>query len=186
MGRQMSASKLIHYFSSHPVTFGFWTSLPPDNIRGLTSLSDFEAGTGAAVHSTLDTGQLTIKDSIPPSKDCLYECINWSLVQAQPQSFLGLCQSSTSMRGARARPRAESQFNVQKQPVTGPGDAPLTKKPHLYPKPDGHQGSRKSPRGASTSTTDCKKKGCHEGYHSWSVSLHHLQLLCRSVPTLNS
>ena len=29
---KMSASKLIHHFSSHPAAFGFWVSLPPDDI----------------------------------------------------------------------------------------------------------------------------------------------------------
>ena len=32
MATKMSASKLIHYFSSHPATFGFRASTPPDNI----------------------------------------------------------------------------------------------------------------------------------------------------------
>ena len=61
----MSASKLIHYFSSHLVAFGFWASNPPDNItlnsanrKADQSLSDFQTGVGAAVHATLDTEQL--------------------------------------------------------------------------------------------------------------------------------
>ena len=29
---KMSASKLIHYFSSHSAAFGFWAFTPPDNI----------------------------------------------------------------------------------------------------------------------------------------------------------
>ena len=32
LATKMSASKLIHYFSSHPATFGFRVSTPPDNI----------------------------------------------------------------------------------------------------------------------------------------------------------
>ena len=32
LATKMSASKLIHYFSSHPAAFGFWASIPPDNI----------------------------------------------------------------------------------------------------------------------------------------------------------
>ena len=61
----MSASELIHYFSSHPATFGFQAALPPDNItlnpannRTDQSLSDFQTGFGAAAHATLDTQQL--------------------------------------------------------------------------------------------------------------------------------
>ena len=61
----MSASKLIHYFSSHPAAFRFWSSTPPDNIT-LTStnrktdqsLSEFQTGIGAAAHATLDAEQL--------------------------------------------------------------------------------------------------------------------------------
>ena len=65
LATKMSASKLIHYFSSHPAAFGFWASTPPDNIslnsanrKGDQSLSDFQTGVGAAAHSTLDTEQL--------------------------------------------------------------------------------------------------------------------------------
>ena len=61
----MSASKLIHYFSSHPAAFGFWAFTPPDNItlnsanrRADQSLSDFQTGVVAAAHTTLDTEQL--------------------------------------------------------------------------------------------------------------------------------
>ena len=32
LATKMSASKLIHYFSSHLAAFGFWSSTPPDNI----------------------------------------------------------------------------------------------------------------------------------------------------------
>ena len=32
LATKMSASKLIHYFSSHPAAFRFWASTPPDNI----------------------------------------------------------------------------------------------------------------------------------------------------------
>ena len=61
----MSASKLIHYFSSHPAAFGFQSSTPWDKIT-LTSangkvgqsLSDFQTGVGAAAHATLDAEQL--------------------------------------------------------------------------------------------------------------------------------
>ena len=65
LATKMSASKLIHYFSSHPAAFGFWASTPPDNIslnlanrKVDQSLSDFQTGLGAAAHATLDTEQL--------------------------------------------------------------------------------------------------------------------------------
>ena len=65
LATKMSASKLIHYFSSHPAAFGFQASTPPDNIslnsanrKVDQSLSDFQTGLGAAAHATLDTEQL--------------------------------------------------------------------------------------------------------------------------------
>ena len=65
MATKISASKLIHYFSSHPAAFGFWSSTPPDNITLISanrkanqSLSEFQTGIGAAAHATLDTNQL--------------------------------------------------------------------------------------------------------------------------------
>ena len=65
LATKMSASKLIHYFSSHPAAFGFRASTPPDNIslnlsnrKVDQSLSDFQTGLGATAHATLDTEQL--------------------------------------------------------------------------------------------------------------------------------
>ena len=65
LATKMMASKLIHYFSSHPAAFGFQASTPPDNIslnsanrKVDQSLSDFQTGLGAAAHVTLDTEQL--------------------------------------------------------------------------------------------------------------------------------
>ena len=65
LATKMSASKLIHYFSSHPAAFGFWASTPPDNItlnsanrKAYQSLPDFQTGVGAAAHATLDMEQL--------------------------------------------------------------------------------------------------------------------------------
>ena len=58
-------SKLIHYFSSHPATFGFQSSTPLGNItltssnrKADQSLSDLQTGVDAAAHATLDTEQL--------------------------------------------------------------------------------------------------------------------------------
>ena len=65
LATKMLASKLIHYFSSHPAAFGFQASTPPDNItlnsanrKGDQSLLDFQTGVGAAAHATPDTEQL--------------------------------------------------------------------------------------------------------------------------------
>ena len=65
LATKMSASKLIHYSSSHPAAFRFWSLTPLANIT-LTSanrktdqsLSDLQTGVGAAAHATLDTEQL--------------------------------------------------------------------------------------------------------------------------------
>ena len=63
---KISTTKLIHYFSNHPVAFGFQASSPPNNIsmnaankKTDQSPSDFQTGTGAAAHTTLQTEQLT-------------------------------------------------------------------------------------------------------------------------------
>ena len=64
LATKMSASKLIHYFSSHPAAFRFQSSTPPDNIPWLLptgrliSLSDLQTCVGAAAHTTVDTEQL--------------------------------------------------------------------------------------------------------------------------------
>ena len=64
LATKMSASKLIHYFSSHPAAFGFRASTPPDNIslnsanrKADQSLSDFQTGVGATAHTSFDTEQ---------------------------------------------------------------------------------------------------------------------------------
>ena len=66
LATKMSASKLIHYFSSHPTGFGFQASTPPDNItlnsanrkfdQSLLKFSDWYWCCTA--HATLDTEQL--------------------------------------------------------------------------------------------------------------------------------
>ena len=65
LATKVLASKLIQYFSSHPATFGFWSSTPPDNIiltpanrKADQGLSEFQTGIGAAAHATLNMEQL--------------------------------------------------------------------------------------------------------------------------------
>ena len=65
LATKMSASKFIHYFSSHPAAFRFQSSTPLDNItltsakrKADQSLSDLEAGVGSPSHAALDTEQL--------------------------------------------------------------------------------------------------------------------------------
>ena len=62
---KMSGSKLICYFSSNPVAFGFWTCSPPDSIilnpankSTDQCLLHCETIIGANAHATLDTEQL--------------------------------------------------------------------------------------------------------------------------------
>ena len=90
LSSKMSASKLINYFSSHPEAFGFWSSTPPDNItlnptnrKADQSLSEFQTGICAAVHATIDTGQLILQlrvalvdtiSSLPILREELYLC----------------------------------------------------------------------------------------------------------------
>ena len=112
-----------------------------------------------------------IKNYAPPSEACLYGNINWLLAQAHQQSSLGLSQSSTSVKSARAKPQVGFLFNVLKQPVLEYGGASLAKKPHLDAKPASHQGARKSAGGAYLSFTHPSKKGSYGGWHSWCVTV---------------
>ena len=74
LATKMSASKLIHYFSSHPAAFRLWSLAPLDNFT-LTSanrkvdqsLSDLQIGFGAAAYATLDTVQLNLLSQSCPS-----------------------------------------------------------------------------------------------------------------------
>ena len=50
----MSASKLIHNFSSHPAAFWFWDSSPSDNI----TLNAANENTDQEPHAFLDTEHL--------------------------------------------------------------------------------------------------------------------------------
>ena len=84
-----------------------------------------------------------------------------AFIDAHQQCLLGLSQSSASVRGVRARPKAGFMFNVQKQPVLVSDGASLAKKLHLDTKTESHQGGRKSARSVSTSSIYPKKKGSH-------------------------
>ena len=87
-------------------------------------------------------------------------------------------------------PKTRLHINVKKKHVPESGGASLPKKPHLDPKPDGHQGSRKSVKGAHITTTDSRKKGrygeCCSRCDSIQNHHHHLHLLDRLVPFLYS
>ena len=61
LATKMSTFKLIHYFSSYPAAFRFWSLTPQDNMtltsanrKADQSLSDLQTGVGAAAHATLD------------------------------------------------------------------------------------------------------------------------------------
>ena len=68
-------------------------------------------------------------------------------------------KSSTSLRGARAKPKAGLQFNFQKWPVLEFVGAFLAKKSHLDTKPYSHQGDRNAAEGTSASVTDSRREG---------------------------
>ena len=87
LATKMSASKLIHHFSSHPATFATppdHITLTPANRKADQSLSEFETGICAADHATLDMEQLishlrvalvdTIS-SLPDSEEELFLCL---------------------------------------------------------------------------------------------------------------
>ena len=57
------------------------------------------------------------KGTVPLNEVCFYCHINWPLAQDQQLSSLGFPQSSTSIRGCKARPKADFQFHVKRQPV---------------------------------------------------------------------
>ena len=48
-----------------------------------------------------------LKDVVPLSEACLYDCLNWSLAQAQQQSSMGLSQYFPPKRDGKTRLRTE-------------------------------------------------------------------------------
>ena len=108
---------------------------------------------------------------IPPSEACLYGHINWSLVQAQQQSFMGLCKSFLSKRGGKIRPWTGFHITVQKRPVAesglGSSGPSLAKRPHLESGNKNHPSGKKSAGGhVSTSSANTRGKGVCGGWHS--------------------
>ena len=69
----------------------------------------------------------SLRDVIPPSEDCLYGHINWSLAQTQQQSSVGLSKSFPSKRDGKTRSQTGFHFTVQKRPMPGslPGSSGL-------------------------------------------------------------
>ena len=106
----------------------------------------------------------SLRDVIPPSEACLYDQINWSMAQAHHQSSLGLSQSFHPKRGGKARPWNESNFTVQKRPmsgyVPGPSGTSLAKKPHFGCGNEAHPSGKKSAGGSvSASSAETRRKG---------------------------
>ena len=71
----MSTLELIWYISIHPAAFGFWSSLPPDNIAlNPANKKTEQTGIGFTAHATLDMEQLishtrtAIVDTLPLSR----------------------------------------------------------------------------------------------------------------------
>ena len=102
----------------------------------------------------------SLRDVIPPSEACLYGYINWSLVETQQQSSMGLSQSFHSKRGGMARTKTGFHFTVQKRPVPGSSGASLPKMPHLESGNKAHLSGKKSAGGSvSPSSADTRRKG---------------------------
>ena len=66
--------------------------------------------------------------------------LNWSLAQAHQQSFIGLSQSLTSMKGAREKAKAGFMINIQNQLVLVPSSVSLSWKPHADTSTESGQG----------------------------------------------
>ena len=121
-------------------------------------------------------------DVIPPSEACLYGHINWSLVQAQQWSSMGLSHSFPSKRGGNTRPKAGFHFPIQKRPVTGSvpgsGGVSLANRPHLESGNEAHPSGKKSAGGSvSTSSSHTRRKWGHGGQHSWCVTVLSLLII---------
>ena len=121
---KMLESKLICYFSNHPAAFGFWSSMPPDNItlnpantEADQSHSELQTGIDAAAHATLNTEQLIYQirvalvytiSSLPGEELFLFQkCVNylsrfmtfWTMLfpdGLELSSYLNTCFYSTS------------------------------------------------------------------------------------------
>ena len=69
----------------------------------------------------------------------------------------------TCIRGDRVKPKVGVRINVQKSPVPESYGASFARKPCLDTRTESHQGHRKSSGGASTSSTDSRKKESQGG-----------------------
>ena len=123
--------KCINCFSRHET---FWSVLFPVSWE-LSSYFSTVFNSVSRQHHEVWASQFPflhcLRDVIPPSDACLYGHINWSLVQAQQQSSIGLSQPFTPKRGGKARPWDWVPFHSKKRPVPGSLGASLAKRPHL-------------------------------------------------------
>ena len=106
----------------------------------------------------------SLREVIPPNEACLYGHINWSLVQGQQQSSIGLSQSFPSKMGGKARSQTGFHVMVQKSSVLGSGPGsrcpPLAKKPHLETGNEAHPSGKKCAGDSfSTSSANARMKG---------------------------
>ena len=109
LATKMSASKLIHYFSSHPAAFGSRASTPPDNIslnsanrKVDQSLSDFQTGLDATAYATLDIEQLisrlqvALVDTLSSLPEAEGDVIPVSEVRELPLQIHGILDKAAS------------------------------------------------------------------------------------------
>ena len=84
---------------------------------------------------------------VPPSEACLYSCINWSLAQAQQQSFIGLLQSFPLCEVAN-QVMDWVPFQCAKEALPGSNGVSLVKRHHLESRIETHPGGKKSASGS--------------------------------------
>ena len=126
-----------------------------------------------------------VSDTFPPSEACLYGHINWCLAQSHQQTSLGFSQSSSSMRGARAKWKAGFMFTVQKGPVLVSNGLPLALKTYFTTRTERHQSGRKSAWAHLLVPLTLGRRGTMGAVFLMCYSLqlhqHYVHLLCRLV-----
>ena len=94
--------KCMNYFSRFTT---FWTVLFPNELATLIIFLIHVFNSVSRQHCEVWASQFpflhSLRDVIPPSEACLYSHINWSLVQVQQQSSMGLSQSFPPKRVER-------------------------------------------------------------------------------------
>ena len=103
-----------------------------------------------------------IKDTVPSSRTCVYDHINWNLEQVQYPALSGLSQSSlTLVRSGKAK--TGFQFKVQKWTMLHVSSTSLARKSNFDTCFKTYLNSRRSSDHGFDSSSDCKEKGAWGG-----------------------